>query len=180
MLIQLRQSFNTAEIGNTSPPHIQEHLVSVGKKGSAQDIVDQMIKYKIKFACKDSEMDVASIRRHLRILRRLASATVDANNPTYEYSALYFLDKNEETFGRKAEESLMQESCRTLDNFQASLPDLSDLRNACEALHILQLRGHKVKLTGRSVTEQARALVHYNKIPNTLIPRFPVYEAYKY
>ena len=96
-----------------------------------------MINYKIKFASKENEMDVSSIRRHLRILRRLASATVDANNPTYEYSALYFLDKNEETFGRKAEECLMQESCRYLDNFQASLPDLSDLRNACEALHIL-------------------------------------------
>ena len=52
------------------------------------------------------------------------------------------------------------------------MPDLNDLRNAAEALHILQLRGCVVKASGRQVTEHARALAMYGKIPPALFGRF--------
>lgn len=60
---------------------------------------------------------------------------------------------------------------------QAALPDLEDLRVACETLYILQLRGVVIKWSARTSTEQARSLVMYRKIPKLLLPKFPMYVA---
>lgn len=106
---------------------------------------------------------------------RLASASLNMNEPAYLYSALYYMDANESVWGRKAPQTATQESIRNLDQFQASLQDLDDLRNACEALHVLQLRGVVVRLSGRALAENARALANYNKVPRVLFPRFPHY-----
>ncbi len=67
----------------------------------------------------------------------------------------------------------MQESVRALDSFQSALPSNSELRSATETFHIMLLRGYSIKLAGRQVTEQVKALSLYHRIPASLIPRFP-------
>ena len=120
-------------------------------------------------------MTVSNIRLHLRILRRLSLAVLDPSSPAYPESALYFFDRNEEIFGRKAPQVLLQESTRTFDCFQSALPNLDDLRMAATNLHILLLRGYNVKMSQRGIGELAKGLVLYSKIPAALIPRFPKY-----
>ena len=60
---------------------------------------------------------------------------------------------------------------------KAALPDMDDLRMACETIHIIYLRGQtSLKLGGRNISETAKALLMYHKIPKFLIPRFPIYQ----
>ncbi|CAJ1443165.1 unnamed protein product, partial [Effrenium voratum] len=107
--------------------------------------------------------------------QRLSLAVLDPSSPAYPESALYFFDRNEEIFGRKAPQVLLQESTRTFDCFQSALPNLDDLRMAATNLHILLLRGYNVKMSQRGIGELAKGLVLYSKIPAALIPRFPKY-----
>lgn len=121
-------------------------------------------------------MQLDGVRRHMRIIKRLAAATPNPQAPEYENSALFFFERNEEIWGRRRSEVFLQESARYLDAFQASLPELEDLRSAAEALHVLTLRGHSPKINGRNIPEQARALAAYNRVPRLLLPRFPDYK----
>ena len=120
-------------------------------------------------------MGVKNVRLHLRILRRCSLAVKDQSAPKHEYSALYYFERNEEIWGRRAAETALQESTRYFDSFQSALPDLSDLRNAAECSHVTMLRGYNVKVAGRQVSEHAKALAMYNKVPAALFPRFPRY-----
>ena len=74
-----------------------------------------------------------------------------------------FFERLEELWGRKSVQTTMNENLRTLDAFQAALPDLDDLRNAAETYFILLLRGAPLRIGVRNVAESARALVMYNK-----------------
>ena len=134
-----------------------------------------MDQHKMTFGSADSTMTVATIRLHLRILRRLSLAVLDTGAPAYKDSALYYFDRNEEIFGRKGTQVALQENCRSFDSFQSALPNLDDLREASKNLHLLLLRGYNIKLTGRGIAELARGLVLYSKIPTSLVPRFPRY-----
>lgn len=148
--------------------------MSTGKKGSAPEVVDLLSS--LTFASNETTMSLKNVRLHLRIFRRLSLAVENQAQPAYEGSALWYFDRNEELFGRRSAEAGLQESTRWLDAFQASLVDLSDLQVAAKNLHILLLRGTVLKLCGRQVTEHARALVLYTRVPQALLPRFPVYK----
>lgn len=82
-------------------------------------------------------------------------AVANQAEPVYEFSALYWFDRSEEVFGRKTKECAMQESGKYFDTFVATIPDMNDLRNVAETLHVMLLRGYSLKLTGRSVAETA-------------------------
>ncbi len=100
-------------------------------------------------------MSIHSVRLHLRILRRLSLAVADQAEPKYHESAIYWWDRNEEIFGRKCKEVVLQESSRNFDQFVAAIPDFADLRNVSETLHVMFLRGYSLKLHGRQVAETA-------------------------
>lgn len=151
---------------------IQESLVSTGQSGSAANIAEILSDAGLKFASAETKMNLYNVRLHMRLLKRFSMAVVDAANPSHTQSALYYMERNEEVFGRRTAETAMQESARALDAFQSALPDPSDLRIACENLHIVNLRGHSIKTLGRHTAEAAKALVLYNKIPQALLPRF--------
>ena len=123
---------------------------------------------KIKYANSDTAMKLYGVRLHLRVLRRLSMAVLDPAQPKYEYSGLYYMDRNEEIFGRLAPQMFMQEAPRIFDAFQSSVTDLNDLRLACENLHVLWLRGSQLKLSLRTVQETARCLPLYTKIPQAV------------
>ena len=155
---------------------LQKQLGENGKAGSPSDI--EIFLSTTKFASNDTKMTLANIRVHCRVLKRFGMAVMDQAAPSYKYSAMYYMDRNEEVFHRKTSNTLWQDSPRIVDAFQAALPDLDDLRAACENLHILNLRGQvTLKIGGRSVAECCRALVMYTKIPKYLTPRFPMYQA---
>jgi len=120
-------------------------------------------------------MNLYNIRLHIRVLRRLSMAVNDQADPKYEDSALFFFDKNEEIFGRKASQTAMQESGKSFDAFQSAIPDLNDLRSAAETFHVMLLRGYHCKVSAREVGNFARAVVLMTKIPSALIPRFPLF-----
>ena len=143
--------------------------------GAATGLVEYMQAHKIVFANSDTTMNVANVRLHLRVLRRLSMAVADTGSPAYADSALFFFDRNEEIFGRKGQQTLLQESARAFDSFQSALQSLDELRMASENLHILLLRGCNIKMSGRQIPELARGLVLYSKVPQALIPRFPRY-----
>ena len=67
----------------------------------------------------DSKMTIYNVRLHLRVLRRLSLAVVDVSKPTYEGSALFVFDRNEELWGRKSNKVVLQESAKNFDLFQA-------------------------------------------------------------
>ena len=67
----------------------------------------------------DSKMTIYNVRLHLRVLRRLSLAVVDATKPTYEGSALFFFKRNEELWDRKSNKVALQESAKNFDLFQA-------------------------------------------------------------
>jgi len=90
-------------------------------------------------------------------------------------SGLYYMDRNEEVWGRVHPNCILQENLRSLDLFVGTNPDPEDLRVTCEALHFVQLRGHTLKFSGRTCGDQAKALLMYSKIPKSLLPRFPQY-----
>lgn len=142
---------------------------------AATGLVEYMQQHKISFASSDTTMNVPNVRLHLRVLRRLSMAVADPANPAYVDSALFFFDRNEEIFGRKGQQTLLQESARTFDSFQSALQSLDELRLASENLHILLLRGCSIKMSGRGIAELARGLVLYSKVPQALLPRFPRY-----
>lgn len=106
-----------------------------------------------KYANNETRMSIHAVRLHLRILRRLSLAVLDQTEPKYHGSALYWWDRNEELFGRKGKEVLLQESSRNFDQFVAAVSDFDDLRNVSETLHIMLLRGYSLKLSGRQVAE---------------------------
>lgn len=151
----------------------QDQLIADGRSGSAPQVSEWLAN--IQFASRETEMNVKNVRLHIRILRRLSLAVEDPAAPVYKNSALYYFERNEGLFGRKAPEMAVQESGKYLDQFQAALPDLADLRNAAETWHILNLRGCAPRLAGRQVVEHARALSMYSRIPAALVPRFARY-----
>ncbi len=124
-----------------------------------------------------TKMTVKQVQLHFRILRRLSMAVTNEASPVYKDSALYFFERNEDLWGRKGKEVLLQESSKYLDCFQSALPSLSDLRDAAEALHIMNLRGCTPKLAGRNVAEHARALTMYNQLPTAVVAKFPAHKA---
>ena len=144
---------------------MQDSLATAGKPSTAMDVAAFFERSGTKFANQDTTMKLGGLRLHVRILRRLSMAVLDPADPKYEFSALYYMDRNEEIFGRTSQQMTMQESNRIFDSFCSALADLSDLRLACEALHILLLRGFPVKISARTVTETARVLPLYSKIP---------------
>jgi len=122
-------------------------------------------------------MSVANVRLHLRVPRRLSLAVLDQANPSYEHSALFYFDKNEEFFGRKGSQTVLQESVKYFDAFQSAVPDLTDLRNVSETLHVMFLRGYPVKPFGRTAGETAKAITVMTKVPGALLPRFPLFQS---
>lgn len=118
-------------------------------------MVDLLESRKTVWANAESKLTVHNVRLHIRILRRLSLAVVDPAVPVYHESALYFFDRNEEIYGRRSKEMVLQESPRYFDSFVASIPEPADLRNAAETLHVMLLRGYNLKLSGRGVTETA-------------------------
>lgn len=156
----------------------QELLIKSGKQGTATQIEELLTEHDIIFSNKETKMTLINIRLHLRVLRRLSMAVVDQRKPSYEQSALYFFDRSEEVFGRRAPEVALQESTKAMDAFQAGIPDLDDLRVASETFHIMLLRGYNIRPAARQTSEVARSLVHYTKIPAALAPRFPKFAAH--
>lgn len=138
------------------------------KPSTAADLVKYFEDRGIKFANADTIMKIYGVRLHLRVLRRLSLAVLDPAQPKYEYSGLYYMDRNEELFGRLSPQMSMQEAPRIFDSFQSSLSDLNDLRMACENLHVLWLRGSQLKLSLRTVQDTARCLPLYSKIPKAI------------
>ena len=151
----------------------EDQLTTEGRSGSATQVVEWL--EKVQFANRETEMNLKNVRMHIRILRRLSLAVENPAAPTYQNSALYYLERNEGMFGRRSPELVVQESARYLGQFQAALPELADLRNAAETWHILNLRGCAPKVGGRQVVEHARALAMYSRVPASLVPRFPRY-----
>lgn len=132
-------------------PHREESIDG----GSAQAVISLLLDKKIKFASTETTMTLHHVRTHLRILRRASMAVSDSANPAYEFSGLYYLDRNEEVFGRRVQEVTFQESVKYLDSFIAAVSDAGELRSTLETVHYLLLRGVHLKLTGRSTTETA-------------------------
>lgn len=151
---------------------VQESLISAGENGSASSLADLLQQTGMKFANAETKMNLYNVRLHLRLLRRFSFAVEDPSKPAHKNSALFFMERQEEIFGRRSHETQMQESARALDAFQVAVPDPQDLRIACENLHIVSLRGYSIKTLGRHTGETAKALVLYNKIPQALMPRF--------
>ena len=158
----------TAERLGHSPLHrareltaVQEFMIQAGLPAHATAIAESLSK--VRWCSKETEVTVLTIRTYLRVLRRLSMAVENQANPCYDGSALMFFERLEELWGRKSVQTTMNENLRTLDAFQAALPDLDDLRNAAETYFILLLRGAPVRIGVRNVAENARALVMYNK-----------------
>lgn len=99
---------------------IQETLAKSGQPSSALDIASMFEAKKMKWASSESKMTVGTIRLHLRILRRFSMAVSDMNAPSYDESALYYFDRNEELWGRRSVQVILQESTKLLDSFQAT------------------------------------------------------------
>ncbi len=91
--------------------------------GSAQHVVDFL--KSTTWANKDTTLTVYTVRQLLRIIRRFSLAVLDQSNPTYGQSGLYYLERNEEIFGRKRKEVVLQESAKYLDSFQVRLSQTS-------------------------------------------------------
>jgi len=83
------------------PLRAKDSLSNRGLQNSAVALVELFERSGLKWASNDTKMSVANVRLHLRVLRRLSLAVLDQANPSYEHSALFYFDKNEEFFGRK-------------------------------------------------------------------------------
>ncbi len=88
---------------------------------SATDIAELFDSKKIVWASSETRMSVGNIRLHLRVLRRLSMAVEDSSKPSYCNSALFYMDRNEEIWGRKGQQVALQESTKNLDSFQAGV-----------------------------------------------------------
>ena len=100
-------------------------------------------------------------------------AVLDFLRPQVHVSGLHWFERNEQFWGRRAPETALQESTRDFDQFQSALPDLNELRDAAENMHVAMLRGYNNKVAGRQVAAHARAFAMYSKIPTALCSRFP-------
>ena len=148
----------------------------IGQNASAQGLADFLCTGgKVKFANNETNVNLCSVRCHMRLLRRFSMAVANPSQPQHHESALWYFGRNEEIFGRRAPETTLQESARNLDALQSAIPDLTDLRLASGNLHVMLLRGYTLKTSGRHTAETAKALVLYSKIPHALFPRFPKY-----
>ena len=123
----------------------------------------------------DTKMNANNIRLHIRVLRRLSMAVRDPSAPVHKDSALWWIEKNEYVFGRRSHETSIQETPKYLGAFCTALPQSDRLRDACENLHIANLRGHSIR-GGRHVGDWARALAMVNQIPAAILDRFPKYK----
>lgn len=162
-------------MGVGEPP--QDLLIAEGKAGSAQDILDLLVGANLRYASAETRMTIGNVRLHLRLLRRCSMAVLDPGSPRYEGSALDYFERNENVWGRRAEQTALQESGKYFDAFQAALPNLCDLRCAAENLHIAQLRGYSMRIGGRNVADQARGLLMLSKVPAALVERYPRHRA---
>ena len=99
---------------------MQENLSASGSSAAAPQLVTMLENSGIRWANAETKMNIYGVRVHLRILRRLSMAVVDSTQPAYQDSALYYFDRNEEMWGRKAPEVQMQESVKYFDSFQAN------------------------------------------------------------
>ena len=113
----------------------------------------------VQYASKETKVTPASVRMHLRVLRRLSTAVVDQANPVHENSGLFFLEKCQEFWGRRTPQTALNESVRQLDGFAAACADVNELQMACEAHFYMVLRGNVMKLSDRNVGGYSRACV---------------------
>ena len=91
-------------------------LSTKGEPCAATNVMETL--KETKWANAETKMTLFNIRLHLRILRRLSVAVCDPINPSYKESALYYMERNEEVFGRRAKEVSLQESTKYFDAFQ--------------------------------------------------------------
>ena len=94
---------------------------------SAVAVVNMFENGQTQWAGAESKMSIGNVRLHLRVLRRTSFAVLDQSQPKYNDSALYWLDRNEELWGRKGHQVAMQETSKSIDMFTSCIPDLSDL-----------------------------------------------------
>ena len=137
---------------------IQEALGGV----SAKEVSDSLAG--VQFANKASEVTPAGVRMHMRVLRRFSMAVTDELNPTYEKSGLYYLERCQEIWGRRAPQTALNENIRHLDAFQAAVTTLSDLQIACETHFYLLLRGINVNMKEKSIAPYVKACILYTKV----------------
>ena len=143
-------------------------MAANSQAASAVAIVNLFENGDMTWAGSESKMNIGNVRLHLRVLRRASFAVLDQSQPKYEDSALYWLDRNEELWGRKGHQVAMQETSKSIDMFTSCIPDLSDLRLVCETLHVMFLRGYNIKPMGRQTAEVAKAILLMCKIPKAL------------
>ena len=139
---------------------------------SAVDIEAFLAGQQIVWANNSTTMSLYNIRLHLRVYKKCAGAVKDPATPAHEGSALYWLECNEELWGRRASQCVLQEQPRSLDTFVSAFNDMENLRLACETFHVMNLRGFGVKFSVKHVSDTAKALPYYTKIPHALISRY--------
>ena len=113
----------------------------------------------VQCASKETKVTV-----HLRVLRRLSMAVADQANPVHEKSGLWFLEKCQEIWERRAPQTTLTESVRQLDGFAAACVDMNELQMACEAHFYMVLRGNVTKLADRNIAAYSRACVLTMKV----------------
>jgi len=157
-------------------PRPEESLAREQKPCTAEAIELHMQKHNITPAKADRRITRKLCLLLLRILKRLSMSVENQQQPAYPRSALYFMDKLEDTFGRNCAETTWTDSHHVLDAMQSNVPSNDDLRIVCENLYVMQLRGARLKGTTRGVAEHIRSLLAIHRIPATLIPKLPKYK----
>jgi len=151
---------------------------SLGGKTSAISLVEWFEAKSIRWANAETKMTLYNVRLHTRIFKRLSMSVLDESNPKYDQSALFWVDRNEDLWGRKGAQTMLQESGRSFDAFVAAIPDNKDLRNVAETYHVMLLRGYNVKAHGRNSAETAKQILLFSKIPPALIDRYPAHKEF--
>ena len=157
-----RAGLATEPVPPLLPP--EEYLGSQHLPNSPASLVALFDENKLQWASKDSTMSLYNVRLHLRVLRRLSMAVADPAAPSYTHSALHYFDRNEEIWGRRTFQVVLQESPRYLDAFTGAIPDLGNLRLVAEALHVMYLRGYNVKPSGRQAADTAKSILTMCKV----------------
>jgi len=66
---------------------VQSHLINSGERGNAVNL--ELVMQPVRWASKDSALNLPTIRQLLRVLRRLSLSVIDQSQPTYKYSGLF-------------------------------------------------------------------------------------------
>ena len=118
----------------------------------------------VQCVSKETKVTAATVRQHLRVLRRLSMAVADQSHPVHEKPGLWFLERCQEIWGRRTPRTTLNENVRQLDGFASACVDMNELQMACEAHFYMVLRGNVVKLSDRNIGLYSRACVLTMKV----------------